>query len=131
MLPFPTPHHFVCQVAMSRGVENAANSWQYYRRPGDGALSELCVQSFEDAVQLPERRRWSRIGKPPFRISSLTIVSHCVWSPTFIEGREERRYNIQSVPLALLKAVVALPLIFLAVSWVADRRSELPLIILY
>ncbi|KAH8881780.1 hypothetical protein GQ53DRAFT_847993 [Thozetella sp. PMI_491] len=118
---------------MSRRAEAGDSGLQYYCRPGDGKLTQLCVQSFQDPSQLPEHARWTRVGKSSCRIPSQTILSHWIWSSTLIEGSDERNYTIGTVLLSLLKCGISLPLFFGvvgAVDFLDFRSAQSPFQIL-
>ncbi|CAM1503316.1 Fc.00g080920.m01.CDS01 [Cosmosporella sp. VM-42] len=96
--------------------ENRFSEHQWYMRPSDGKLVPLVIQSFEDPQILPETSRWTRMGKPLSQVPSLIRVSNWIGAPILEVGSGKRVYTYASVGAALLRLILAWPLMFILVT---------------
>lgn len=83
---------------------------QQHRRPIDGKLVPVVTQSFEDPHLLQETERWLRFGKPLSTVPSIIYVVYWIWSPTLKEGGRDRVFTATSISAALLRLLIAWPL---------------------
>ncbi|KAK1856216.1 hypothetical protein CCHR01_01128 [Colletotrichum chrysophilum] len=75
------------------------------------------TQSLHDNDGLPQTGRWVCTGRPPARVPPLLRVSYWIGSSLLVPGTHEYRADFRSLSLAVLKLIIAWPLLFLLVLW--------------
>jgi hypothetical protein len=96
---------------------------QRFRRPSDGQLVPLVIQSFDDICSLPPTTQWTRLGKPLNQIPLLQRVSYWVLSPILEDGSGRRRITLGTAGASLMRVVGACPLLLISVRVLARLQS--------
>jgi hypothetical protein len=118
------PYGLVTPVfGMTTAISQYDHDHQRFRRPSDGQLVPLVIQSFDDIGSLPPTTQWTRLGKPLNQIPLLQRVCYWVLSPVLEVGSGRRRVTLGTVGASLMRVAGACPLLLIAVRALA--RSTL------